>query len=145
MKKEGLEADEVDNILNKKSGLLGVSGVSNDSRDVKEAAKNGNERAELARKLFNYRVKKYIGSYAAAMGGVDAIVFTAGIGENAKDVRKDVMEDMEFLGVEIDEKANDVRGETREISTKDSKVKVFTIPTNEELVIARDTEEIVNN
>lgn len=145
MKKEGLEADEVDNILNKKSGLLGVSGVSNDSRDVKEAAKNGNERAELARKLFNYRVKKYIGSYAAAMGGVDAIVFTAGIGENAKDVRKDVMEDMEFLGIEIDEEANDVRGETREISTKDSKVKVFTIPTNEELVIARDTEEIVNN
>ena len=145
MKKEGLEADEVDNILNKKSGLLGVSGVSNDSRDVKEAAKNGNERAELARKLFNYRVKKYIGSYAAAMGGVDAIVFTAGIGENAKDVRKDVMEDMEFLGIEIDEEANDVRGEKREISTKDSKVKVFTIPTNEELVIARDTEEIVNN
>ena len=145
MKKEGLEADEVDNILNKKSGLLGVSGVSNDSRDVKEAAKNGNERAELARKLFNYRVKKYIGSYAAAMGGVDAIVFTAGIGENAKDVRKDVMENMEFLGIEIDEEANDVRGETREISTKDSKVKVFTIPTNEELVIARDTEEIVNN
>ncbi|MGM0437802.1 MAG: acetate/propionate family kinase [Bacillota bacterium] len=145
MKKEGLEADEVDNILNKKSGLLGVSGVSNDSRDVKEAAKSGNERAELARKLFNYRVKKYIGAYAAAMGGVDAIVFTAGIGENAKDVRKDVMEDMEFLGVEIDEKANDVRGETREISTKDSKVKVFTIPTNEELVIARDTEEIVTN
>ena len=145
MKKEDLDADEVDNILNKKSGLLGVSGVSNDSRDIKEAAKNGNERAELARKLFNYRVKKYIGAYAAAMGGVDAIVFTAGIGENAKDIRKDIMEDMEFLGIEIDDKANDVRGETKEISTKDSKVKVFTIPTNEELVIARDTKEIVNN
>ena len=145
MKKEGLDADEVDNILNKKSGLLGVSGVSNDSRDIKEAAQSGNERAELARKLFNYRVKKYIGAYAAAMGGVDAIVFTAGIGENSKAVRKDVMEDMEFLGIEIDEKANDVRGETREISTEDSRVKVFTIPTNEELVIARETEEIVNN
>ena len=145
MKKEGLDADEVDNILNKKSGLLGVSGVSNDSRDIKEAAKNGNERAELARKLFNYRVKKYIGAYAAAMGGVDAIVFTAGIGENAKDVRKGIMEDMEFLGIKIDDKANDVRGETKEISTKDSNVKVFTIPTNEELVIARETEEIVKN
>ena len=145
MKKEGLDADEVDNILNKKSGLLGVSGVSNDSRDIKEAAKNGNERAELARKLFNYRVKKYIGAYAAAMGGVDAIVFTAGIGENAKDIRKGIMEDMEFLGIKIDDKANDVRGETKEISTKDSNVKVFTIPTNEELVIARETEEIVKN
>ncbi len=145
MKKEGLEAEEIDTILNKKSGLLGVSGVSNDSRDIKDAAQAGNERAKLAKELFNYRVKKYIGSYAAAMGGVDAIVFTAGIGENAIDVRKDIMKDMEFLGVKMDEKANDVRGKAREISSKDSKVKVFTIPTNEELVIARDTKEIVNN
>ena len=143
MKKEGLDAQEVDTILNKKSGLLGVSGVSNDSRDIKEAAKEGNDRAELARNLFNYRVKKYIGAYSAAMGGVDAIVFTAGIGENAIGVRRDIMKDMEYMGIEIDEEANDVRGEAREISTESSDVKVYTIPTNEELVIARDTKEIV--
>lgn len=145
MNKEDLSADEIDNILNKKSGLLGLSGVSNDSRDIKEAAQDGNERAELAKDVFDYRVKKYIGAYAAALGDVDAIVFTAGIGENAKDVRKSIMEDMDFLGVKINDEANDVRGETREISTPDSNVKVFTIPTNEELVIARDTERIVKN
>ncbi len=143
MKKENLDAEEVDNILNKESGLLGVSGVSNDSRDVKEAAKDGNERAELAGEIFNYRVKKYIGAYAAAMGGVDAIVFTAGIGENAIGIRKGIMEDMEFLGIDFDEEANDVRGERKEITTDDSKVKVFVIPTNEELVIARDTKDIL--
>ncbi|MGM0410128.1 MAG: acetate/propionate family kinase [Bacillota bacterium] len=145
MKKENLDADEVDNILNKESGLLGVSGVSNDSRDVKEAAKEGNERAKLAGEIFNYRVKKYIGAYAAAMGGVDAIVFTAGIGENAIGIRKGIMEDMEFLGVDFDENANEVRGEKKEISSENSKVKVFVIPTNEELVIARDTKDIVKN
>lgn len=145
MKKENLDADEVDTILNKKSGLLGVSGVSNDSRDVKEAAKEGNKRAELAREIFNYRVKKYIGAYTAAMGGVDAIVFTAGIGENAIDVRAEIMADMKFLGIEIDQAANNVRGEAKEISAESSKVKVFTIPTNEELVIARDTKEIVES
>jgi acetate kinase len=145
MNKEDLSADEIDSILNKKSGLLGLSGVSNDSRDVKEAAIDGNDRASLAKDVFDYRVKKYIGSYAAAMGGVDAIVFTAGIGENAKDVRESVMKDMEFLGAKIDEKANDIRGEEREINTPDSKVKIFIIPTNEELVIARDTKRIVNN
>lgn len=145
MSKENLSPDEIDKILNKESGLLGVSGVSNDSRDIKAAAEEGNKRAQLARKLFNYRVKKYIGAYMAAMGGVDAIVFTAGIGENAADVRKGILEDMEYFGIKLDENANQVRGEESEITTADSSIKVFTIPTNEELVIARDTKQIISD
>lgn len=144
MRKEQLTSDQVDSILNKKSGFIGVSGVSSDSRDIEDAAAAGNERAEIARKMFNYRVKKYIGAYAAAMGGVDAIVFTAGIGENSKATRAGVLEGLEFLGCKLDPEKNNVRGKETLISTEDSKVKAYIIPTNEELVIARDTKEIVD-
>ncbi len=142
-KKEGLEPEEVDSIMNKESGLLGISGISNDSRDVSEAAQQGNKRARLAEKVFNYRVKKYIGAYAAAMGGTDAIVFTAGIGENDGAIRAAILENLEFLGFKLDESKNNARGAEVEISTPGSRVKVFVIPTNEELVIARDTAKIV--
>jgi acetate kinase len=144
MAKEGLSAEQMDNILNKKSGLQGVSGVSSDSRDVENAAKEGNEQAATALKMFNYRVKKYIGAYAAAMGGVDAIVFTAGIGENSISTRAGVLEGLEFLGCKLDPEKNNVRGKEQLISTEDSTVKAYIIPTNEELVIARDTKEIVS-
>ncbi len=144
-KKEGLEPEEVDSIMNKESGLLGISGISNDSRDVSEAAQQGNKRARLAAKVFNYRVKKYIGAYAAAMGGTDAIVFTAGIGENDGAIRAAILENLEFLGFKLDETKNNTRGEEIDISTPGSRVKVFAIPTNEELVIARDTAKILEN
>ncbi|AZR72741.1 acetate kinase [Anoxybacter fermentans] len=143
MNKENMTPADIDNLLNKKSGLLGVSGISNDSRDVEEAASNGNERAQRALEIFNYRVKKYIGAYAAAMGGLDAIVFTAGIGENSISTRAGILEGLEFLGCKLDPERNNVRGKEALISTDDSKVKVYVIPTNEELVIARDTKEIV--
>ena len=139
---KGYTAEEVTNILNKKSGFLGLSGLSSDSRDLEDAAKSGNKRAQLALNAFYYRIKKYIGAYAAAMGGVDTIVFTAGIGENSALAREKVCEGMEFIGVKIDKEKNNVRGRTAEISTSDSKVKVFLIPTNEELAIARETREI---
>jgi len=145
MDKEDLSTKEIDNILNKKSGLLGVSGVSNDSRDVRQAAHNGNHRAELADQVFSYRVKKYIGSYMAVLNGADAVVFTGGIGENAAGVREHILADLDNLGFKLDAKANKVRGEEREITTENSKVKAFVIPTNEELVIARDTKNIVEN
>ncbi|MFN2363842.1 MAG: acetate/propionate family kinase [Halarsenatibacteraceae bacterium] len=141
--KENLTSKEIDNIMNKESGLLGISGISNDSRDIQEAAAEGNERAQLAGDVFKYRVKKYIGAYTAALGGVDAIVFTAGIGENAKEIRKGILDGLEYLGFELDEEANDTRGKEIEISQSGSKTKVFIIPTNEELVIARDTAEIL--
>ncbi len=141
--KENLSSKEIDNIMNKESGLLGISGISNDSRDIQEAAAEGNERAQLAGDVFEYRVKKYIGAYTAALGGVDAIVFTAGIGENAKGIRKGILDGLEYLGFELDEEANDTRGKEIEISQTASKTKVFIIPTNEELVIARDTAEIL--
>lgn len=141
-KRENLSPEEIDNIMNKESGLLGISGVSNDSRDIEEAAEKGNERAQLARDVFCYRVKKYIGAYTAAMGGVDAIVFTAGIGENAIDLRKKIVSGLEYLGLKLDEEKNKTRGEKAEISTADSSVNAFVIPTNEELVIARDTAKI---
>lgn len=144
MEKENMTASEMDNVLNKESGLLGVSGVSSDSRDIEEAAEEGNHRAEIAQELFNYRVKKYIGAYTAAMGGVDAIVFTAGIGENAIETREHILNGFEYLGVEVDQEANDCRGKEVLISTADSKVKAMVIPTNEELVIANDTMELVN-
>ncbi|MFW6381733.1 MAG: acetate/propionate family kinase, partial [Bacillota bacterium] len=143
MDKEKLDIKEIDNIMNKKSGLLGVSGISSDSRDVRQAGEQGHHRARVAHEIFDYRVKKYIGSYIAAMGGVDTLVFTAGIGENAAGVRASILENMEFFGINIDRKANQIRGQAREISTEKSKVRVFVIPTNEELVIARDTQEIV--
>lgn len=144
MEKEGISIEEMDKIMNKKSGLLGISGISNDSRDVSEAAKNGNKRAQLALELFDYRVVKYIGAYVAAMGGVDAIVFTAGIGENQWETRDNIIEQLGFLGIKLDKEANKVRGEEKEISTPDSTVKVFVIPTNEELMIARDTMALIS-
>lgn len=143
MNKYGISIDEMLNILNKKSGVLGVSGVSSDFRDLDNAAAEGNERAQLALDMFHYWVAKVAGSYVAAMNGVDAIVFTAGVGENSKSARKAISEYFGYLGVTIDDEANSKRGEDIMISTPDSKVKVFVIPTNEELVIARDTRDIV--
>ena len=143
MARHGMDIKEMLNILNKKSGVLGVSGVSSDFRDLENAGKEGNERAALAVEMFNYGVKKLIGSYAAAMGGVDAIIFTAGVGENSKSQRMDIASGLEFMGVQMDAAANDVRGEEAVISAADSKVKVLLIPTNEELMIAMDTASLV--
>ena len=142
MNKYGISIDEMLNILNKKSGVLGVSGVSSDFRDLDSAAADGNDRAQLALDMFHYWVAKVVGSYVAAMNGVDAIIFTAGVGENSKSSRAAIAEYFGYLGVKIDEAANSKRGEDIMISTPDSKVKVFVIPTNEELVIARDTKAI---
>ena len=144
MNKENLTPDQMDNILNKKSGKLGVSGVSFDDRDIEKAMAEGNERAKLAIDTFVYQVIGYIGRFAAQMNGVDAITFAGGVGENGIDVRKQICESLSFLGVKIDEEKNNCRGKEVEISTPDSKVKVFVIPTDEELTIARDTMEIVN-
>ena len=132
--------------MNKKSGVLGVSGVSSDLRDLSAAADEGNKRAELALKMFAYSVKKLIGAYAAAMGGVDAIVFTGGIGENNPRLRSKVAKKLEFLGLTVDEEINaraKVTSDENDITTSDSKVKILVIPTNEELMIARDTLELV--
>ncbi len=142
-KKENLDIAGIMNVLNKKSGVEGISGVSSDFRDLGSAAEEGNERAELALAVFAYKVAKYVGSYAAAMNGVDNIVFTAGIGENDKNVRARVCAYLGYLGIELDEEANNVRGKETIISTPDSKVKVCIIPTNEELAIARDTVALV--
>ena len=142
-KKEGLSLDEMNEVLNKKSGMLGISGVSSDGRDLEAAAETGNKRAQLALDVFDYRVIKYIGAYAAAMNGVDAIAFTAGIGENNIMMRKDVCSSLTYLGVKLDEEKNNVRGEERIISADDSKVQVLLVPTNEELAIARETLALV--
>ena len=139
MEKEGLSAKEVDNMLNKKSGVLGISGVSSDFRDIEEEAEKGNKKAQLALDMFHTRVKKYIGAYAAQLGHVDALVFTAGLGENSAESREEICKNMDFLGIEIDTNVNKVRGKETLISTENSKIKVYIIPTNEELVIARDT------
>lgn len=144
MNKYGYTIDEMLDILNKKSGVLGVSGISSDFRDLDEAAAKGNKRARLALDIFNYWVAKTVGGYVAAMNGVDAIIFTAGIGENSKSTRADICEYFSYLGCKIDEAANNKRGEETVISTTDSKVKLLVIPTNEEIVIARDTKEIVS-
>ena len=146
MEKENLTVKEMDTILNKKSGILGISGVSSDDRDVKAAAKDGNEKCALARNILAYQIKRYIGAYTAAMDGIDAIVFTGGIGENADDIRAKVCKELTFLGIEIDEEYGKtlVKGAEGELSTANSKVKVYVLPTNEELVIARDTRDIVN-
>ena len=144
MHKYDLDIDEMLNILNKKSGVQGISGVSSDFRDLDKAAEEGNKRAALALDMFHYWVAKDVGAYAAAMNGVDAIVYTAGVGENSAETRKAISEYFGYLGVKIDDAANSKRGEDIMISTPDSKVKVFVIPTNEELVIARDTCEIVS-
>ncbi len=144
MKNENLTPDEMDNILNKKSGKLGISGISFDDRDIEKAAEEGNERAKLAIDTFVYQVIGYIGRFAAQMNGVDVITFAGGVGENGIDVRKEICNSLSYLGVKIDEEKNNCRGKEVEISTPDSKVKVFVVPTNEELMIARDTAEIVN-
>ena len=141
--KEGLDMAGIMNILNKKSGVEGVSGVSSDFRDLEAAAKEGNERAVLAIDMFAYRVAKYVGSYVAAMNGVDVICFTAGIGENTGFIREKVCSRLGYLGITLDEEANTARGEEKLISTPDSKVKVYIIPTNEELAIARETVSLV--
>ena len=146
MEKENLSVKEMDTLLNKKSGILGISGLSSDDRDVKAAAAEGNEQCALARNILAYQIKRYIGAYTAAMDGIDAIVFTGGIGENADDIRAKVCKELTFLGIEIDEEYGKtlVKGAEGELSTANSKVKVYVLPTNEELVIARDTRDIVN-
>ena len=143
MNKYGYTADEMLNILNKKSGVLGISGVGSDFRDLDKAAEEGNKRAKLALDKFAYEVRKYIGSYTAAMGGVDIITFTAGVGENGPDMRESICEGLGFLGVHVDHEKNQVRGKETDISAADSTVKVYVIPTNEELMIARDTLALV--
>jgi len=144
MKKENITIKEMDTIFNKKSGFLGVSGISNDARDLEDAAKEGNKRAKLALEMQVYQVRKFIGAYAAAMGGVDAIVFTGGIGENAIEHRAEMMKGFEFLGAKLDIKKNNTRGGEVEITTDDSTTKAFIISTNEELMIARDTINVIN-
>ena len=144
MNKYGYSIDEMMNILNKKSGVLGVSGISSDFRDLDDAAAKGNNDAQLALDLFHYEVAKTVGSYAVAMNGVDAIIFTAGIGENSKNTRAAICDYFSFFGCMVDTEANNKRGQELIISTADSRVKLLVIPTNEELVIARDTEELIN-
>lgn len=142
--KEELSINVSNKLLNKHAGMLGVSGVSSDMREIEEAAEEGNRRAELALKMYDYRVKKYIGSYMASMNGADAIVFTGGIGENADTTRRGVLQGLDYLGIKLDPEKNDgLRGKEQVISTDDSRVKVIVVPTNEELVIASDTYEIV--
>ena len=143
MKKEGLDADGIDKLMNKESGVYGMTGISSDFRDIGEAAEKGDAKAVNALAAYHKKVKKYIGAYAAEMNGVDAIVFTAGLGENGIDNRLEIASDLKVLGVKMDAEANKVRGEERVISAADSKVKVLLIPTNEELMIARDTLELV--
>ena len=143
MEKEGLDAKGLSDLMNKKSGVYGMTCISSDFRDIEDAAAQNNELAQVALESYAKKVKKYIGSYAAEMNGVDAVVFTAGVGENGIDMRADIMANMDFLGMKLDEEANKVRGKERVISTEDSKVKILLIPTNEELMIARDTLELV--
>lgn len=145
IKELGYSVDEVNEILNKKSGILGISGLSSDFRDVRDAAyKKGDERSLLAIDIYTYKIRTQIGAYAAAMGGLDVIVFTAGIGENADMIREGCLKNLEFLGVYLDKEKNKQNGEIAEISKDDSKVKVFVIPTNEELMIAKETMELLN-
>lgn len=143
MDKTGMKPQEMADFLNKESGVLGITGISSDMREIENADKEGNERAHLALEMYNYRIKKYIGAYAAAMNGVDIIVFTAGVGENQEGVRWDSCADMEYLGIKMDAERNHCRGEERVLSTDDSKVKVVLVPTDEEIVIARDTMKLV--
>lgn len=143
-KKLGLDADGMSNLLNKKSGVLGITGISSDMREMESANDEGNERAKLALDMYSYRIKKYVGAYAAAMGGCDIIVFTAGVGENQASMREDVCKNMEYMGVKLDvEKNKTIRGEEAIISTPDSKVTVCVIPTDEELMIATDTMNLL--
>ncbi len=144
--KLGLSASEMSDYLNKKSGFLGISGVSSDARDLGAAAAEGNKRAQLALEMLRYEIKKYIGSYAAIMNGLDAVLFTGGIGENSDDLREDVCSNMEYLGIKLDKAANKgLHGKLQKISAPDSKVEVWVVPTNEELLIARDTKALVDS
>ena len=144
MEHEGLSAAEMNDLMNKKSGLLGISGVSNDLRSVRDASEQGDARAMLAYDMYSNSVKKYIGSYIAVMGGVDAIVLTAGVGENCEKMRRMIFAGLQPLGIILDEEKNKHRGFEREISTDASPVKIIIIPTNEEYMIARDTYQIVH-
>ena len=144
MKKENLTTEQMDKILNKESGVLGISGLTPDIRDIEKAASEGNKRAEIALKAYDLNIAQYIAKYAVSMGGVDVIAFTAGVGENQTNRRREICKKLEFLGVKLDESRNEVRGEEKEISSDDSLIKVYVIPTNEELVIARDTKELIS-
>lgn len=143
MKKEGWTAEEAENILNKKSGVQGISGLAPDFREIEAASYGDNERAEIAIEKFKYEIASYIAKYAVAMNGVDYIVFTGGVGENQINIRRGICEKLEFMGVKIDVEANNVRGEEKEISAPDSKVKVYLVPTNEELMIAKETARLI--
>jgi len=145
MEKEKMNINDINNFLNKKSGVLGISGVSSDFRDVQDAAEKGDDRAQLALDIFCYGVRKYIGKYIAVLNGVDAVVFTAGIGENNAYIRREVLKDMDFFGIKIDLDKNEVKGKEADISAPDAKVKTLVIPTNEELEIARETLRLVKN
>lgn len=143
---EQMTAKQIDDVMNKKSGMLGVSGISNDFRDLEDALHSGNHRAKLALEMFDYRLKKFIGAYTIVMGGLDALIFTAGIGENDPETRYEACKGLEFMGLYLDEEKNSkIKGELAEISLPESKVKVYVIPTNEELMIARDTKSILEN
>ncbi len=142
MEKENLDYNQVNNLLNKESGVLGISGVSSDFRDLDEAIAQGNKRAKLALDMFCYSVKKYIGEYAVAMGGVDAIVFTAGVGENNIEAREEITRDLEFMGIQVDKEKNNVRGVAADVSAAGAAVRTLVIPTNEELMIALDTQKL---
>jgi acetate kinase len=144
MEKEEIDYGSLNTLLNKHSGVLGISGISSDMREVESAAAEGDERASLALKMYNYRARKYIGSYAAAMGGVDLLIFTGGIGENGWEARENICKDLEFLGLDFDRKLNEgARGKELVISKKESRVTVMIVPTNEEFVIASETCQIV--
>ena len=143
MKKENISAEEMENILNKKSGVMGISGLAPDFRVIENASNEGDKRAKIAMENFKYSVAGYIAKYASAMDGIDYIIFTGGVGENQINIRKGICEKLKFMGVEIDEDLNNVRGEEKEISKPESKVKVFVVPTNEELMIAKETKKLV--
>ena len=143
MKKENLSAEEVENVLNKKSGVQGISGLAPDFREIESASYGDNERARIAMEKFKYEIASYIAKYAVAMNGIDYIVFTGGVGENQINIRRGICEKLEFMGVKIDVEANNVRGEEKEISAQDTKIKVYVVPTNEELMIAKETQRLI--
>ena len=143
MKKENLTAEQVENVLNKQSGVQGISGLAPDFREIESASYGDNERAVIAMEKFKYEIASYIAKYAVAMNGLDYIIFTGGVGENQINIRKGICEKLEFMGVKIDEDANNMRGEEKEISKPDSKIKVYVVPTNEELMIAKETERLI--
>ena len=143
MKKENSSAEEIENVLNKKSGVQGISGLAPDFREIEAASYGDNERARIAMEKFKYEIASYIAKYAVAMNGIDYIVFTGGVGENQINIRRGICEKLEFMGVKIDVEANNVRGEEKEISAQDSKIKVYVVPTNEELMIAKETQRLI--